>query len=158
MGRKQQIRDAAPALHDAAREAFLLLKGTRPIEPDRRALVAQKLQTALQKAEDRDDWGRIKLTVTNTTANLLIAFAKKSVEESGTPIARMLVKVLQQGTRRTKKRAFVTLDAERDLVQHFISILEGEYPGPSRRPIERILKQLKDYNRSPLLLLAEAAE
>ena len=149
MGQRQRIRNAAPALYQGARRAV------RALQEDDPTKALQALQAALQEAEDPARWARVKLTTTNRTADLVLKFAEE--QRPTAPVFRRLHHALVTGLRRTRMRAFFEFEAERDLIQAFRAIIKDKYSGSSRRAFERIDQELRAYDKSPLLLLAETA-
>lgn len=144
---KRKVRDAAHDLLAASKAALRVLSAPR-ISKERREVVVQLLQDAIDSAETVDT--ELTITMTHTTAARL-----DQIVTAGSPRLR---EAIANGRRETKRRVYVTLETEILLLKELRSLIIKSTWSVSQRALDRIVNQLdEEISKSPLQRLAELA-
>lgn len=153
---KARVKAAAPELLEAAKAALGLLIADS-VDVHRRPAVIRKLQQAIDLAESPSlaDAATITFVVTDVTARVIDELLRRT--DDGSPAAKALRKAVADGTRVTKQRIYIKLDADIPLLKRLKQIFQNADVRASRKALDRLVAQIDQevLSKSPLQQLAD---
>jgi type I site-specific restriction endonuclease len=164
MSRMKQIRQQAPVLLSATKDALRFLRSLDPHElpeeEDKRQAVMRTLAEAINTAEppafdERDTTVRLTMTPPSwrELSKILADRATRNKDD------KMVYDAAHEGLRETKQRAYVTLAINPVILRRLHFILKHTAPANQEKSFERMAKQIEEdgLSKNPMEILAKMA-
>lgn len=161
MSRMRTIRDNAPALLTATKEALRHFLRQEPHELDsdesRRQEIMAHLREAIETAEPPsfdESSSSVRLTMTTPTYKFLHETLRARARSNRDD--RLVLEAILEGVRATKQRVYVTLGINPRVLRRLVFVLKHTASAKQDKPFKRMAKQIEEdgLTKNPMEILA----